>query len=61
MTRAEKEQYIIELYKQNKTTRETAQRTHMSFRDIGTIIKKVKAEVERESGQTEHDMTLFPR
>ena len=55
MTRSQKEQYVIELYKQDKTTREIAQRTHMSPRDIGVIIKKVKAEVQRESGETEEE------
>ena len=53
MTRAQKEQYVIELYKQDKTTREIIQRVHMSPRDIGVIIKKVKMEVERERGQLE--------
>jgi hypothetical protein len=55
MTRSQKEQYVIELYKQDKTTREIAQRAHMSPRDIGVIIKKVKAEVQRESGETEEE------
>jgi hypothetical protein len=56
MTRAEKEQYVLELYKQNKTIREIAQRTHMSFRDIGVITNKVKAGIERESGQLEEKL-----
>jgi hypothetical protein len=50
MARAQKEQYVIELYKQDKTTREIAQLAHMSFRDIGKIINKLKSEVEREKG-----------
>ncbi|MFZ0510847.1 MAG: hypothetical protein WAM14_04505 [Candidatus Nitrosopolaris sp.] len=37
-SRAEKKQYIIELYKQN---RQVAKLMHMSFRDIGTIINKL--------------------
>ena len=53
MTKAQKEQYVIELYKQDKKIREIAQRAHMSFRDIGVIIKRVKLEVERERGQLE--------
>jgi hypothetical protein len=53
MTRAQKEQYVKELYKQDKTIREIIQRVHMSPRDIGVIIKKVKMEVERERGQLE--------
>jgi hypothetical protein len=53
MTRAQKEQYVIELYKQDKKIREIIQRAHMSPRDICVIIKKVKMEVERERGQLE--------
>jgi hypothetical protein len=53
MTRAEKEQYIIELYKQDKTIREIVQRVHMSPRDVAAIINKVKAEVEQKNGQIE--------
>ena len=53
MTRAQKEQYVIELYKQDKKIREIIQRVHMSPRDIGVIIKKVKLQVERERGQLE--------
>jgi prefoldin subunit 5 len=55
MTRAQKEQYVIELYKQDKTSREIAERTHMSFRDIRVITDKVKAEVEREAGHTDEE------
>jgi hypothetical protein len=53
MTRIQKERYVIELYKQDKTVREIAQQVHMSPRDIGIITNKVKAEIERESGQLE--------
>ena len=53
MTKAQKEQYVIELYKQDKTIREIAQRVHMSPRDIGAITNKVKAEMEGDSGQLE--------
>ena len=53
MTRAQKERYVRELYKQDKKIREIIQRVHMSPRDIGAIIKKVKLEVERERGQLE--------
>jgi hypothetical protein len=41
LSRTEKEQRIIELYKQCKTIREIAQDVHMSFGDIGAIIRKV--------------------
>ena len=53
MTRAQKEQYVRELYKHDKKIREIAERTDMGFRDIGAIIKRVKLEVERERGQLE--------
>jgi transposase len=46
MNREEKEQYVIRLYKENKSTREIAKLAHVSFRDIGTIIKKVKLEAD---------------
>jgi cytidylate kinase len=41
LCRTEKEQRVIELYQQGKTIREIAQEVHMSFSDIGAIIKKV--------------------
>jgi hypothetical protein len=40
LTRTEKEQRVIELYQQGKTIREIAQEVHMSFADIGSIIRK---------------------
>ena len=56
MNRAEKEEYVIRLYKENMSTREIAKLTHMSFRDIGAITKKVKLEADRGSGgQLEED------
>jgi transposase len=50
LSREEREQYVIQLYKENKSVREIAKLMHMSFRDIGTITKKIKSEVERERG-----------
>ena len=41
LNRTEKEQRVTELYHQGKTVREIAQDVHMSFGDIGSIIKKV--------------------
>ena len=41
LTRTEKEQRVIELHGQGKTIREIAQEVHMSFGDIGSIIKKL--------------------
>ena len=42
MNREEKEQYVIQFYKENKSTREIAKLTHMSFRNIGIVTKKIK-------------------
>jgi DNA invertase Pin-like site-specific DNA recombinase len=42
MTRAEKGQYVIELYKQGRTVREIAKLMHMSFGEIGKILKKIQ-------------------
>ena len=61
MTRAEKEQYVVELYKQNKTIREIAKRTHMSFRDIGIITNKYKKEIELEKGHLEEKADYKPK
>jgi hypothetical protein len=55
MSRAEKEEYVIQLYKENKSTREIAGLVHMSFRDIGAITKKLKLEADGERGPLEED------
>jgi transcriptional regulator len=55
MNRTEKEQYVIQLYKENKSTREIAKIMHMSFRNIGAITKKVKLEADRGRDQLEED------
>jgi hypothetical protein len=55
MTRAEKEQYVRELYKQNRTIRQIAELMHMNFGDIGKIINKLKEEAARERGHTEEE------
>jgi hypothetical protein len=52
MSREEKEQYVIRLYKENRTFRQIAELMHMSFRDIGKIINKLKKEAELERGYT---------
>jgi DNA-binding NarL/FixJ family response regulator len=38
-SRTEKEEYVIELYKQGKTVREIAEDVHMSFGSIGGILE----------------------
>ena len=55
ITRVEKEEFVIQLYKENKSTREIAKLTHMSFRDIGAITKKLKLEVDGKKGPLEED------
>ena len=55
MNREEREQYVIRLYKENKSTREIAELVHMSFRDIGVVIRKVKLEADGERGHLEDD------
>jgi transposase len=49
------EQYVIQLY-EGKTFKEIAQLIHMSFRDIGAIVKRYKEEIEGQNGQLrDHD------
>jgi hypothetical protein len=55
LNREEKEQYVIRLRQENKSTREIAKLLHMSFRDIGAITKKIKSEADGERGQSEED------
>jgi DNA-binding NarL/FixJ family response regulator len=40
-SREEREASVIELYKQGKTKREIAQEVHLSFGNIGAIIRKL--------------------
>ena len=53
MTRDQKEQYVLELYQQGRTIRHITQLVHMSFTEIGRIIKRYKEEIERETSQME--------
>jgi hypothetical protein len=55
MTREEREEYVIRLYKEGRTVREIAELVHMSFRDIGAITNKVKLQSERERGYAAED------
>ena len=55
MSREQREQYVIQLCRENKSTREIAKLTHMSFRDIGAAIKKVKLQADGERGTSEDD------
>ena len=44
LSRAEKESHVVELYNQGKNIRAIAKDVHMSFGDIGSIIKKVNSD-----------------
>jgi hypothetical protein len=46
LTRQEKERLVIDLYNQGKTIREISKEVRMSFRDIGSILKKASGEME---------------
>ena len=50
MTREEREQYVIQLWKAGRTVRQIAELVHMSFRDIGAVTNKVKLQADRERG-----------
>jgi len=45
-----KEEVVIQLYKENKSFQQIATLTHMSFRDISAITKKVELQAAREEG-----------
>jgi hypothetical protein len=55
MNRDEKEQYIIRLYKEGRSIRQIAGLVHMSFGDIGAVIRKAKLQADRERGQLQGD------
>jgi hypothetical protein len=61
LSREEREQYVIQLYKENKSVREIAKLVHMSFRDIGAITNKVRSEVERERSHLDEDEDIKPK
>jgi hypothetical protein len=41
LNKKEKEELVIKLYREDKTIRQIAETAHMSFSDIGTIIKRI--------------------
>lgn len=47
MNREEKRQLVCQLYKEGKTMRNIAKEVHMSFSDIGSIIKKLTQEFKK--------------
>ncbi|MGB8937946.1 MAG: hypothetical protein WCC17_22885 [Candidatus Nitrosopolaris sp.] len=48
MTREEREEYVIQLYKENNSIREIAKLMHMSFRDIGAIINSERGQLDED-------------
>jgi transposase len=41
LNKKEKEELVVKLHYENKTIRQIAEIVHMSFKDIGTIIKRI--------------------
>src|SRR5215469_2396285 len=60
MTRTEKEEYVIQLWKAGKSVRQIAELVHMSFRNIGTITNNAKLQAERERGYTNDEEPKSP-
>jgi transposase len=60
MTREEREEYVVQLYKENNSIRQIAKLVHMSFRDIGVIINRAKLQAERERGYTDNTTPKSP-
>ena len=60
MNREEREEHVILLYKEGRTFKDIAKEMHMSFRDIGAIIKKAKLEAEHERGYTTDEELKSP-
>jgi len=56
LSKAEKEEVVIQLYKENKSFREITTLMHMSFRDISAITKKVELQAARERGYAAKDI-----
>jgi predicted transcriptional regulator len=59
LTRQEREQTVLDLYNQGKTIREIAKEIRMSFRDIGTVLKKEEKENERQKRQLDNDSSTY--
>ena len=59
LTRQEREQNVLSLYNQGRTIREIAKEIRISFRDIGTVLKKEEEKMEKENKRTrfENNMT----
>jgi hypothetical protein len=60
MNRQEREDYVIQLYKEGRTVKDIARIVHMSFRGIGAITNKVKLQADRERGYTADEEPKSP-
>jgi hypothetical protein len=61
LTRQEKQELVIDLYKQEKTIREIAKEVRMSFSDIGAIIKKEFGSNEDDKNKEAQVLQLFSK
>src|SRR5215208_2168394 len=59
LTRQEREQVVVDLYNQGKTIRDIAKEVRMSFRDIGTVLKKEEKEKDRQKKQLGNSVTTI--
>jgi hypothetical protein len=60
LTRQEREQIVLDLYNQGKTIRDIAKEARISFRDIGTVLKKEEEkERQRQKKQLENNTTTI--
>ena len=41
LNKKEKEELVVKLHQENKTIRQIAEKVHMSFKDIGAIIRRI--------------------
>jgi hypothetical protein len=60
LNKTEKEQRVIELYQQGKNIREIAREVHMSFGDIGSIIRKVEGLQDDEDNKSKEQQDNIP-
>lgn len=61
LNREETHEYVIRLYKENRSIREIAKLVHMSFRDKAAIINRMEAEVQTERYATDEIDSIINR
>ena len=61
LTGQEKQKLVIDLYKQGKTIREIAKQVHMSFSDIGGVIKREFGSEKLELSRDAQVLKLFAK